>query len=95
MQPAFSTGYRQRRQSAAPSSEECIAAVRAFRAARACLRKQIKSVEAAAARFDSNVAFVQAAVGICQGDSALGARIVRGGLPLAEVPRRVARRTAC
>jgi hypothetical protein len=59
-----------------------------FKAARFYLRKQVKSVEAAAARCDSNAAFVQAAVALCKGDPDLRARIVRGGLPLAEVPRR-------
>jgi len=83
-----SMGFRHRRQLAGPSSEECIVAFRAFKAARFYLRKQVESVEAAAARCGLNAALVQAAVALCKGDSDLRARIVRGGLPLAEVPRR-------
>jgi hypothetical protein len=83
-------GYQRHRQSA-PSSEQCVIALRAFSGARLILRKQVKSVEAAAARGDSNVALVQAAVALCAGDPALRARVIRGGFPLAEIPRQARR----
>ena len=88
-----SNGYHRRRQSA-PSSEQCVTALRAFSAARLVLRKKIKSVEIAASRRGSNVALVQAAVALCAGDLALRARVIRGGFPLAEIPRQARRISA-
>jgi hypothetical protein len=68
--------------------------LRAFSAARLVLRKKIKSVEIAASRRGSNVALVQAAVALCAGDLALRARVIRGGFPLAEIPRQARRISA-
>jgi hypothetical protein len=83
-------GYQRHRQSA-PSSEQCVIALRAFSGARLILRKKTKSVETAASCRGSDAALVQAAVTLCAGDLALQARIIRGGFPLAEIPRQARR----
>ena len=88
-------GYRHHRQSqSAPSSAQCVTALRAFGAACLVLRKKAKSAEIAASRCDSNVALVQAAIALRAGDLALQSRVIRGGFPLAEIPRQVRRISA-
>jgi hypothetical protein len=90
----FHKTRRRRRRQSAPTSEQCVAAVRAFSAARLVLRKQTKSVETAASCRNSNAALVQAAVALCTGDLALQARVIRGGFPLAEIPHQAQRVSA-